>query len=78
MGELEDLYMDPTKIYVFTTMEAEGERQDPVKLALAAPAPAPPPPLPGPINHYWPFQNGTFNVVLFVNCYVVFHFLFFL
>ena len=39
MGELEDLYMDPTKIYVFTTMEAEGERQDPVKLALAAPAP---------------------------------------
>ena len=27
------------------------------------------------IIHYWPFQGGTFIVVLFGNIYVVFHFL---
>ena len=25
--------------------------------------------------HYWPFRGGTFSVVLFVKCCVVFHFL---
>ena len=27
------------------------------------------------IIHYWPFQGGSFIVILFVNCYVAFHFL---
>ena len=30
-----------------------------------------------PLIHYLPFQSGTFDVVLFANCYVVFHFLMF-
>ena len=53
------------KIYVFTTMEAEGKGWDPIKLAKA------PPPR---VIHYWPFLGGILIVVLFVNCYVVFHF----
>ena len=32
MDELEDLHMD-RNIYIYTTMEAEGEGLDPVKLA---------------------------------------------
>ena len=28
-----------------------------------------------PVIHYWSLQGGTFIVVRFVNCYVVFHFL---
>ena len=43
-------------------MEAEGEGCNPVKLDLA------------PVIYYWPFQGGTFIVILFVNCYVVFYF----
>ena len=62
MDELEDLHTDWTNI-CFTTMEAEDEGWDPVKLASTPP------------SHYWPFQDGTFIVVLFANCYVVFHFL---
>ena len=33
MDVLEDLYADRTNIYVFTSMKAEGEGWDPVKLA---------------------------------------------
>ena len=55
----------------------EGEGQDPVK--------PPPTPTPTPLKtqhtppviHYWPFRGGIFIVVLFVNCYIVFHFLMF-
>ena len=39
--------------------------------ASLSPAPSPPPPLANAI-HYWPFQDGTFIVVLFVNCYGMF------
>ena len=49
-----------------------GESWDAVK--LKPPHPLPPTPS---VIHYWPFQGGTFTVVLFVNCYVVFHFLMF-
>ena len=30
------------------------------------------------VIHYWPFQGDTYIVVMFINCYVVFHFLMFL
>ena len=39
-------------------MKAEGEGWDPLKLAKA----------------YCLFQGGTFIVVIFVHCYVMFHF----
>ena len=57
-----DLHADRINIY-FTTMGAEGEGRDPVKLALAT---IPPPPRHHtPVIYYWPFQGGTFIVVLF-------------
>ena len=49
----------------FTTMEAEGEGWDPIKAI-------PLPPLPHVI-YYWPYQGGTFIMVLFVKYSVVFH-----
>ena len=58
-------------------MEAEGEDWGPVKLAYD-PTPSHPP---IPLIHYWPFQGpfqgGSFIVVLFIYCYVMFHFLMF-
>ena len=63
-------------------MEAESEGWDPVKDSLSRP-PSPPPPPHTHIHarprviHYWSFRGGTFIVVLFVKCYVVFHFLMF-
>ena len=45
-------------------MEAEGEGWDPIKLAYARPHPLSP-------------QGGTFIVVLFVNYYIMVHFLMF-
>ena len=60
-------------------MEAESEGWDPVKDSLSHPPPhthtqihARP-----RVIHYWSFRGGTFLVVLFVKCYVVFHFLMF-
>ena len=50
-------------------MEAEGEDWDPIKIALAPSSPS------TPVIHYWPFQGGTFIVVHFIYCIVVFHFL---
>ena len=46
MDELEDLQTDRTNIYfyIFTTMEAESEGWDPVKLASAPPHPPLSPP----------------------------------
>ena len=62
-------------------MEAECEGWDPVKELKH------PPPTPRPqytqiharprVIHYWSFPGDTFIVVLFVKCYVVFHFLMF-
>ena len=62
-----DLHGSNKSNICFTTMEAKDEVWDPVKLVKA--------PLPSsPVIHYWPFQGGTFIVVLFFhNCYVVFH-----
>ena len=42
-------------------MEVESEGWDPVKLAKA------------PVIYNWPFQDGTFIVVFFDNCSVLFH-----
>ena len=54
----------------FTTMKAEVEGWDPVKLGLVSPHH----PL---VIHYWSFKGDIFIVVRFDNCYVVFHFLMF-
>ena len=51
-------------MYAFATMEAEGEGWDPVWASLGL-----------QVEHYWPFRGDAFVVVLFINCYVVFHFL---
>ena len=60
------LTSDPTNI-CFTTVGAEGEGWDPVKLAKA------PHPLLSPVIYYWRSQDGNFIVVLFVKYSVVFH-----
>ena len=60
-------------------MEVEREGWDPVKDSLSPPPPPPPnthTETPRVI-HYWSFRGGTLLVVLFVKCYVVFHFLMF-
>ena len=54
------------QIYVFTTIEAQGEGLGSCKASLSP-----------PVFHYRTFQGGAFIVVIFANCYVVFHSLIF-
>ena len=49
--------LGPGTYLLFTTMKAEGDSLDPVKLAQA-PSTAPTPP-PLAVIYYWPFQGGT-------------------
>ena len=53
----------PNMYIFFITLGAEGEGWDAVKLAYLSP----------PVIHYWSFQCGTFNVVVFVKWFVVFY-----
>ena len=52
-----DLHADRTNI-CSTTMEAEGEGWDSMKLALVP-----------QVIHYWPFRGGTFIVVSVLQCF---------
>ena len=66
MDELEDLTHGPNK-YMFYPYGSWGLGLVSRKASFSA-----------PVIHYWPFKDRTFIMVLFDNCYIVFHFLMFL
>ena len=82
MDELEDLQMDRTFFffffYTFTIMEDESKGLESCKASLSFLTHTQTHIHTRPwVIHYWPFRGGTIIVVLFVKCYVVFHFLMF-